>query len=373
MIQECYVKNLLTLLCDRLAQGAPVALAEIVSGKGSTPRGAGSRLLADAAGLLAGTVGGGLAEGQTLRACAEALADGAARILDITLTGEMAARSEMICGGQLRILVEPLKTEHLPFFLALREAVNKGGAVLVTDMGDPAHPLRSGYAYTPESVSRAQCAGGIGIAGGNAGEARPPRAFGAPLPETILSRLPGVAGPAAATVTLDGRDYLVSLCLPPDRLILAGGGHVSRPTAQVAALAGFAVTVLDDRPEFSRAARFPWAEQVLTVPEYSDCFAELAPDARTCIVIVTRGHLHDAAVLAQALATRAGYIGMIGSKRKRAEVYAALRARGVDADRLAHVHCPVGLPIAAETPEEIAVSIVAECIAWRRQACCGKL
>ncbi len=200
------MKSLLTLLCNHLEGGAPAALAEVVSGQGSTPRGAGSRLLADASGLLAGTVGGGLAEAQTLQACAEALADGKARLLDIAMTGEMAAQSEMICGGRLRLLAAPLSQKDLPFFLALREALNREGALLVTDMREPERPRRSGLAY------------------GDGG-----RAFGVPLPDNALSAL--------RSGTFNDRDYFVSPCPPPDRLILAGGGHVSRPTAQVAALA----------------------------------------------------------------------------------------------------------------------------------------
>jgi xanthine dehydrogenase accessory factor len=294
---------------------------------------------------VAGTVGGGLLEGQTLEACRAALQDGKASILDFMLGGEFFVQGDMICGGRLRVLIEPLLPRHLPFFLAVRDALNAEGAVLITDITDPSRPLRTAR---------------IG------GER-----LGAPLPEETLDTLLAAVSPTQEThvLTHADRSYFLERCLPPPRMIIAGGGHVSLSTAQVAALAGFAVTVLDDRPEFSQPERFPWAAHVATVPDYQNCFADCASDPRAYIVIVTRGHMYDTAVLSQALATQAGYIGMIGSARKRDEVYAVLRAQGAGEEALAKVHCPIGLTSGAETPEEIAISIVAECIAHGRMAC----
>jgi len=121
--------------------------------------------------------------------------------------------------------------------------------------------------------------------------------------------------------------------------------------------------VIDDRTEFANAKRFPLAREIRVIESFADCIGDLGGD--DFLVIVTRGHLHDRDVLAQGLRTRAGYIGMIGSRRKRAAIYASLKNDGfTDAD-LARVHSPIGLPIAADTPEEIAVSIAAELIRVR--------
>jgi len=161
-----------------------------------------------------------------------------------------------------------------------------------------------------------------------------------------------------------GGSYALEPWAAASPLYIFGAGHVSRPTAQVAALAGFRVTVLDDRPEFANAERFPQAE-TRVLDGYDDCFAKLSAGPGAFVVIVTRWHVHDAEVLGQALSTGAGYIGMIGSRRKRDAVYQRLRGQGfTDAD-LARVHCPIGLDIGAETPEEIAVSIVAELVQAR--------
>ena len=163
-----------------------------------------------------------------------------------------------------------------------------------------------------------------------------------------------------------GRSFALEPWAAANPLVIFGAGHVSRPTAQVAALVGFRVTVLDDRPEFANAERFPQA-QTRVLASYTDCFAGLPSGPETFVVILTRGHVHDAEVLAQALRTRAGYIGMIGSRRKRDAVYARLLGQGFGPADLDRVHCPVGLDIGAETPEEIAVSVNAELIACRAE------
>jgi xanthine dehydrogenase accessory factor len=153
-------------------------------------------------------------------------------------------------------------------------------------------------------------------------------------------------------------------------LWIFGGGHVSKALCQVAALAGFQVTVADDRAAYATAERFPWASRTLAAP-FAATVAEMPMRANTYVVIVTRGHKEDGQVLA-ALAERAArlerakFVGMIGSKTKRAVLFRHLRASGVGADFLASVRSPVGACIGARSHEEIAVAVVAELIAVRR-------
>ncbi|MDO5484307.1 MAG: XdhC family protein, partial [Desulfovibrionaceae bacterium] len=106
--------ELLRLLCDELKAGRPVALATIVFQEGSAPRGAGSKLLAGPGGLLAGTTGGGLAEARAIAACAEACNSGRPTVVDFVMDGTLAANSEMICGGRVRLLIEPFLPQRLP-------------------------------------------------------------------------------------------------------------------------------------------------------------------------------------------------------------------------------------------------------------------
>jgi xanthine dehydrogenase accessory factor len=161
-------------------------------------------------------------------------------------------------------------------------------------------------------------------------------------------------------------EIFVEPILPQPRLYLFGGGHVSTALARVAHLAGFSISVIDDRASFANAERFPMAEQVLT--SYDEAFAKLKPNASAYLVIVTRGHKDDMRVLEWAVGTDARYVGMIGSKRKVISVYKALEKQGIPMEKFARVHAPVGLEIGALTPEEIAVSVTAELIAVRRNA-----
>jgi len=150
-------------------------------------------------------------------------------------------------------------------------------------------------------------------------------------------------------------------------LFIFGGGHISLPLSQTAKTLGFKVTVIDDRAEFASSERFPEAEAVLA-EDFTQAFPRLKIDKSSYIVIVTRGHQHDELVLEWAIGTPARYIGMIGSKTKVATIYSHLKAKGVSQQVLDGVHSPIGLEIGAQTPEEIAVSILAEIIKVRRSA-----
>jgi xanthine dehydrogenase accessory factor len=132
-------------------------------------------------------------------------------------------------------------------------------------------------------------------------------------------------------------------------------------------LCGFKIAVIDDRAEFASAERFPEAEFVLA-EDFTKSFARLKIDKSSYIVIVTHGHQHDEVVLEWAVGTPAKYIGMIGSKTKNAAIFSHLRDRGITGEQLDRVHAPIGLEIGAQTPEEIAVSILAEIIKVRRSS-----
>jgi xanthine dehydrogenase accessory factor len=151
----------------------------------------------------------------------------------------------------------------------------------------------------------------------------------------------------------------------PKAAFLFGAGHVAKPTAHLCALTGFYVTVLDDRKEFANADNFPDSHETRVLDSFENAFDSLHVDKDSFIVIFTRGHLHDRTVLAQALKTEAGYIGMIGSRKKRDNIYKALLRIGYEQRDIDRVHSPIGLGIGAQSPEEIAVSIVAEMIQKR--------
>jgi xanthine dehydrogenase accessory factor len=185
-------------------------------------------------------------------------------------------------------------------------------------------------------------------------------------PRKMVFNLNNEAGYDSGLICGGTLEIFVEPILPQCTLYLFGGGHVSTAVARVAHLAGFAIGVVDDRETFANAERFPMASQIFC--SYEEAFEKIHPDASTFLVIVTRGHKDDMRVLEWAVETSARYIGMIGSKRKVLSVYKALENQGKSLEKFERVHAPVGLEIGALTPEEIAVSIVAELIAVRRNA-----
>ena len=162
-------------------------------------------------------------------------------------------------------------------------------------------------------------------------------------------------------------EVLVEAILPVPRVFVFGAGHISRSLARIAALAGFSPIVIDDREAYADSGRFPDAEAVYAA-EYEDVFPKLPIDATSYIVIATRGHRDDARVLRLAAGSPARYVAMIGSKRKVTSVVRELEKEGVSRAALERLHAPMGLDIGAVAPEEIAVSVVAEMIAVRRNA-----
>lgn len=162
-------------------------------------------------------------------------------------------------------------------------------------------------------------------------------------------------------------DVFIEPIRPMPVAYLFGAGHVGVMTARAARLAGFDIEVIDDRASFANAERFPDARAVHVGP-MAEVTARLQPNDQALIFIATRCHEMDGEVLQWAVGTPAGYVGMIGSKRKVLTVFNHLRAEGVTAEQLARVRAPVGLDIGSETPEEIAISVVAEMIAHVRGA-----
>ncbi len=159
--------------------------------------------------------------------------------------------------------------------------------------------------------------------------------------------------------------FIEPIMCPPS-LYICGGGHIGLALTKIGRLCGFRVIVIDDRPEYASKERFPEADRTV-VSAYEDLFRVVKVDQSGYIVIVTHGHKGDEVALAGALRTPARYIGMIGSRKKIASVYDRLVEKGISREALNRVHSPIGLNIYAQTPEEIAVSIMAEIIAIRRE------
>jgi xanthine dehydrogenase accessory factor len=334
-------------VCDLLGRGSPLVLARIVRQDGSAPRHIGTGMVIGAGGKAYGTIGGGALEAGTIKEAGEVLRRGRSKLIDFDLTNPDADLPGMICGGTATVMLEYVNAtgENIDFFRDFYD-MTAGGTpftafTLFRDVG-------------PGALEIGRCLlTGRGEVGGRC-----------PVPESDLERLISGISDTGITRLAPVNDWQV--LVEPVRkfktVYCFGAGHVSRPTAHIAAMAGFRVAVIDDRADFASRERFPDAWKVIAIDDYSEALEGLDIDEDSFIIIFTHGHLHDRAVLEQALKSKAGYIGMIGSRRKRDSVFRALIGGGAAPEQLARVHCPIGLEIGAETPEEIAVSIVAELI-----------
>jgi xanthine dehydrogenase accessory factor len=341
---------IVTAACDLLAEGRAFVLATIISHEGSTPRTSGTRMLITKAQEIVGTIGGGLLELETMQVAAQMDEQAPARILDFDLANRDAANLGMICGGVARVLLDYIRPDedNRRLFGSWLEEISQGRkAMLISQVSGP--PTES------RKIDHALLKSDHSLLGG------------LDLPADVREMLSERITQAAVVQVLDREGDLI-VADPghfAQTLYVFGAGHVAVPTAHLAAMVGFDVVVLDDRSEFAAAARFPDAAAVHTIASFDTAFDSLNVSADDYVIIVTRGHLHDRTVLAQALKTPAAYIGMIGSRKKRDAVYMRLLKDGYTAADIARVHSPIGLSIGADTPEEIAVSIVGEMIAVR--------
>ena len=162
-----------------------------------------------------------------------------------------------------------------------------------------------------------------------------------------------------------GYQVMLEVHEPPATLVIVGGGHIGKALATIGDLCGFSVVVVDDRPDYANQERFPEADRVIC-GDFAEVLGELPIDANSYIVTVTRGHKHDEISLRQVAGSAAAYVGMIGSKRRVNAVVQHLIEEGLDEEAVRRVHTPIWLDIGAETPEEIAVAIMAEVVQARR-------
>lgn len=158
----------------------------------------------------------------------------------------------------------------------------------------------------------------------------------------------------------------IDVLQPKEEVLIFGAGHIAVYVSKLAKTVGFKVTIIDDRKEFANQDKFPEADEIIA-EETEKALTHLKVTPSTYIIILTRGHLKDEEVLGSIIRSGAAYIGMIGSRKKNATVFQHLEEQGISQDELAKVHAPIGIDIKAQTPEEIAVSIIAEIIQARRK------
>jgi xanthine dehydrogenase accessory factor len=331
-------------------QGIAVVLATIINLEGSSPRHNGTKMLIAADGKNYGTIGGSLLEATVIKQSRLALSSGRSEFMEFALSGKDANSIGMICGGRATVLLDylPETQSSLQILSCWQEAVNSGkDFFLLTHFKEEGRELKvlGHYFLTPD---------------GKLSGTTP-----STLPDASRLNIELHNMNTTTVVSLGDTRVVVDSIRKLKTLYCCGAGHVALPTAHIAALVGFRVVVLDDRSEYASIERFPEADRVQVIPEFNRVFEGMEIDSDSYIIILTRGHQFDREVLEQALKTRAGYIGMISSHRKKEAIYNALMEKGWTREQLEKVHSPIGIDIGGETPEEIAVSIVAELISER--------
>ena len=313
-------------------EGRPVALATVLETWGSAPRAAGSHMAICGDGDFVGSVSGGCVETAVVEESRKVLSGGVATTLEYGITDDDAWAVGLACGGRVRVYVEPVGpltslTEalaaHRPVVRALR--LSDGADALLRPLG--ADPAVGGE--WPESESR----------------------------QALLED-------RARVVPTDNGHVFLRPYNPPVRVFVVGAVHVSQALVPMISAAGFRPLVIDPRTAFATAARFPGVELVHRWP--AEVLRDSALDHRSAVVALTHDPKFDDDALVAALNSPAFYVGALGSRRTHAKRVTRLEEAGIDPDRIDAIHAPIGLDIGARTPQEIAVSIVAEIIASLR-------
>ncbi len=330
--------------------GVSFAVGLVLSAEGSTPRKAAVRAVIDETGKIWGTLGGGLVEAEGQRRAVEVCRTKRPIVFDMLLHGANRAADDPICGGSMRILLDPTAAKDRACYAHVAEATQqrRRGVMLTT--------VRT--AERTEVTSRWFSAENIPADLPFPGAENVRSCLARETPELFVE---SSQNPDVLT------EVLVEPVIPKPLLLIAGGGHVGQALAVAADLVGFDVTVIDDRPEFTDPALFPEGATTCCgdIPEQ---IAALAAPGDTYIVIVTRGHKLDAETLEACIHAPVAYVGMIGSRRKVSLLRENFIQSGLATEEgFDRVFAPIGLDIGAVTVPEIAASITAELIAVRRK------
>jgi xanthine dehydrogenase accessory factor len=336
------MENIYNEVIRSLKMGRPLVIATIIDVAGSAPRSSGSKMIIREDGSIFATIGGGKLEAAAIDAAQTVYHRQRPHMFPFNLTKEDINSMGMICGGQGEVLMDWVTAEDLPAYEAAQKAFEqrqKGWMVIMLDQRQGGLTRQLGF---------------ISPSGEVAGH----------FETDILWRAQNaVGGNMMHTEEVEGLRFWIEPVHTGGLIYLFGGGHVAYEIARIAHMVEFSTAVLDDRAEFANKERFPHSHCM--VLDSFEHLPDLPVDEDSYLIIVTRGHLHDQVCLEQALQTKAGYIGMIGSRRKKETIYQNLRDKGVSDEILNRVYSPIGLAIQAETPAEIAVSILAELIQVR--------
>ena len=339
---------------EELDDHKQMVVATVVRTSGSTPQKSGAKLLVRDDGSGVGTLGGGCVEGDIWFAAQELLKRGGdAELRDYQLNEELAAQDGLVCGGTMYFLIDPVR-ETDPYRDFADQAVQAyaGGAPMAI-VNITAASERARVRVGAKMLVREN-----GTTEGSLNDAN--------LEALTIAKARDLMAMGKNDYLYfdDGIECYIEAYTTPPTLVLIGGGHVSKAIAPIAKSVGFRIFVFDDREQFANPERFPEADLTM-VGDYRDGFDKMPVNKNSFVVIATRGHQFDDPAVSGALRTPASYIGLLGSKRKTILIFEELIRNGFDADVLRRINAPIGLDIGGRTPEEIALSVMSEIVAFR--------
>jgi xanthine dehydrogenase accessory factor len=356
------MKDIYTEIVELLEAKGKGALATIINRVGSAPRESGAKYLIKEDGNTIGSIGGGCVEADVWQEAGKVVEKGKGSVLHFNLTSAQLAEGGLICGGNIDIFLEPLSEDFVDIYqevLKARQHGERGILATVISVDGVAPKGKDVKAFIKMS-----------------GEKTGSLFTGVESERRVLEeaeRLLREKKPEVLVIDSDGTGHSwkrMEVFLEPvysePTVYIFGAGHISQQLVPLVKKVHFKAVVIDDREMFANRDRFPEADEVI-VSEFESAFEQITVDQSSYIIIVTRGHIYDGLVLGKAVSTDARYIGMIGSKRKIRTLYQNLAKEGIPEGVLKRVHAPIGLDIGSETPEEIAVSIVAQLIMKRRE------
>jgi xanthine dehydrogenase accessory factor len=341
---------------DIQKEKSSAVLATVVRTKGSTPQKPGSSALFNGEGLIAGTVGGGIVEKKITDIASQAIITGKSGIYHFNLDNAITSSNEAICGGEISILVDAAPARSLPVFRQIKQSLeNRNEGILLTEIKGSGETDLEISRYWVDRLNKSSLTNLSGkiitdidemISGNNSSD----------FHEVALT----------ATQNEVSRIFIERLS-SPEKLVIAGAGHIGRVLSAIGSIAGFDVTVIDDRPEFANPGNIPSASRII-VSDVGEAMKELVKSSDTFVVIVTRGHKNDADALRPCIGTDLAYLGMIGSRKKTDAMRSEFISKGwATPEQWSSIYTPIGLEINSRTVEEIAISIAAQLIMVKNQ------
>jgi xanthine dehydrogenase accessory factor len=353
------MKNIYVHILEEMTQEKPLVLATIVETKGSTPQVPGASALFSSEGLLEGTLGGGLLEADSQRISLNTLKKKASLLSMFSLKADISSAEEAICGGEVKILIDTNPEAHKDVFQGLSQSlIKRRQGVLATFINKLSEDKVSLSRHWIERKEKFTVDPGEHI---SLFKREIKRAFSEGKP--LFLKIKKEALPEKVTESF----LFLEPVLPLPQLVIVGAGHIGQVMTHLGSLLNFEVTVIDDRPEFANKEKLPDADHIIA-DDVGTAIQNLQISSDTYLVIITRGHKHDADALRQCISSEAAYIGMIGSVRKIKLMRKKFLEEGWATPRqFDRVCAPIGIDIQSKTVEEIAISIAAQLVLVRSQ------